>query len=165
MWIVIKYKPKNLEILKRDLIKKISALPSFYIPKIKLQKYQNNKLKEYEKVVLDGYLLCYHKDFEDTSILSRLKSTKGFEYVLTGGKTSQEDITQFVNHCKKFEDRNGYLKSTFFSALKTKYIEFLSGPFTKMMFEIISEQKDKIKILIGNSTTTIEKRKYHYQSC
>jgi len=117
MWIVIKYKPKNLGILKSDLIKKISALPLFYIPKIKLQKYQNNKLKEYEKVVLDGYLLCYHKDFKDTSILSVLKNTKGFEYVLPGGKKSQQDITQFINYCKKFEDQNGYLKSTFFSAL------------------------------------------------
>jgi hypothetical protein len=34
-----------------------------------------------------------------------------------------------------------------------------------MIFEIISEQKNKLKILIGNSTATIEKSKYHYQSC
>ena len=55
--------------------------------------------------------------------------------------------------------------STFFDNLKTKYAEFLSGPFTNMIFEIISEQKNKLKILIGNSTATIEKSKYHYQRC
>ena len=164
MWIVIKYKSKNLEILKNDLVNKISDLPLFYCPKIKLQKYHNHRLKEYEKIILEGYLLCYHKDFEDESFLSSLKNTKGFEYILSGGKKSQQDIIRFINYCKGFEDRNGYIKSTFFSKLKTKYAQFLSGPFTKMMFEIISEQKDKIKILIGNSTAVIEKRKYHYQS-
>ena len=66
-------------------------------------------------------------------------------------------IIRFINCCKSFEDSEGYLKTNFFSALKTKYAEFLSGPFANMMFEIISEQKNKLKILIGTSTATIEK--------
>ena len=164
MWIVIKYKSKNLEVLKEEILKKISS-PFFYCPKVKFQKYKNNRLKEYEKIILDGYLLCYHKDFEDISLLSKIKNSRGFQYILSGGNKSQKDIVRFINYCKSFEDKNGYLNSNFFSAIKSKYAEFLSGPFTKMMFEIISEKKDKLKILIGNSTAVIEKKKYHYQSC
>ena len=65
MWIVIKYKSKNLNILKSNMIKKISVIPTYYCPKIKIHKYINNRLKEFEKILLEGYLLCYHKKFED----------------------------------------------------------------------------------------------------
>ena len=103
--------------------------------------------------------------FEDNFFLEQLKNIKGLEYILPGAKKNQKDIIRFVNYCKSFEGSNGYLMSTFFDNLKTKYAEFLSGPFTNMIFEIILEQKNKLKILIGNSTATIEKSKYHYQSC
>ena len=105
------------------------------------------------------------KKFEDNFFLKQLKNIKGLEYILPGSKKNQKDIIRFVNYCKSFEGSNGYLMSTFFDNLKTKYAEFLSGPFTNMIFEIISEQKNKLKILIGNSVATIEKSKYHYQSC
>ncbi len=165
MWIVIKYKSKNLNILKSSMIKKISVIPTYYCPKIKIHKYINNRLKEFEKFLLEGYLLCYHKKFEDNFFLAQLKNIKGLEYILPNVKKNQKDIIRFVNYCKSFEGSNGYLMSTFFDNLKTKYAEFLSGPFTNMIFEIILEQKNKLKILIGNSTATIEKSKYHYQSC
>ena len=32
---------------------------------------------------------------------------------------------------------------------------FLSGPFTNMFFTVINRQKERLKILIGNMTTTI----------
>ena len=85
--------------------------------------------------------------------------------MLSGNRENQKDIIRFINCCKSFEDSEGYLKTNFFSAFKTKYAEFLSGPFANMMFEIILEKKNKLKILIGNSTATIEKSKYHYQRC
>lgn len=147
------------------MIKKISVIPTYYCPKIKIHKYINNRLKEFEKFLLEGYLLCYHKKFEDNFFLTQLKNIKGLEYILPGAKKNQKDIIRFVNYCKSFEGSNGYLMSTFIDNLKTKYAEFLSGPFTNMIFEIISEQKNKLKILIGNSTATIEKSKYHYQRC
>ena len=77
----------------------------------------------------------------------------------------QGDWLKFIDYCKSFEDSNGYLKSTFLSAIKSKYAQFLSGPFTNMIFEIISEKKNKLKILIGSSTATIERSKYHFQGC
>ena len=125
----------------------------------------NTPFKEFEKILLEGYLLCYHKDFESNILLAQLKNIKGWEYMLSGNRENQKDIIRFINCCKSFEDSEGYLKTNFFSAFKTKYAEFLSGPFANMMFEIISEQKNKLKILIGTSTATIEKSKYHYQRC
>ena len=38
MWIVLKYKKKNLNLLKTNLISKIDANIKFYIPKIKFEK-------------------------------------------------------------------------------------------------------------------------------
>ena len=38
MWIVLKYKKKNLNLLKTNLISKIDANIKFYIPKIKFVK-------------------------------------------------------------------------------------------------------------------------------
>ena len=165
MWIVIKYKSKNLNLLKEDILKKLPSIPKFYYPKIKLQKYYNNQLKEFEKILLEGYLLCYHKDFENKLFLTQLKNTKGSEYVLPGSKENQKDIIRFIDCCKSFEDNEGYLKSDFFLLFKTRYAKFLSGHFVNMMFEIITEQKNKLKILLGNTTAIIEKSKYHYQCC
>ena len=34
---------------------------------------------------------------------------------------------------------------------------FLNGPFTNMIFNVIENQKDKLKVLIGKVTTTIKK--------
>ena len=34
---------------------------------------------------------------------------------------------------------------------------FLSGPFTNMIFSVIENQKNKIKVLIGKVTTTVTK--------
>ena len=45
MWIVIKYKKKELGLLKEELKKLIGEIPNLYIPKIKIQKI--NKKKNY----------------------------------------------------------------------------------------------------------------------
>ena len=53
------------------MIKKIAVIPTYYSPKIKIHKYINNRLKEFEKILLEGYLLCYHKKFEDNLFLEQ----------------------------------------------------------------------------------------------
>ena len=64
MWTVIKFKKKNLELLKKDLKKKVGQDCSFYLPKILVQKYVKNKLINKEKLMLGDYLFCFHKNFE-----------------------------------------------------------------------------------------------------
>ena len=41
--------------------------------------------------------------------------------------------------------------------------EFLSGPFANMMFKIISQQHNKIKILLGDFKTTVCSKEYLYR--
>ena len=63
MWIVLKYKVKELNLLKRKFRDFFDESINFYIPKIKYQKVIGTKLKTFEKFVLEGYLICYHKKF------------------------------------------------------------------------------------------------------
>ena len=37
----------------------------------------------------------------------------------------------------------------------TKKAKFISGPFKNMMFEILTKQKNNLKIIVGNVVTTI----------
>ena len=52
----------------------------------------------------------------------------------------------------------------FFKTMIVKKAQFVSGPFSNMMFEILEKQKNKLKILIGNVVTTIsDKKNYLYR--
>ena len=68
MWIVVKYKTKELKTLKSSFFRALGEMPIFYSPRIQYQKYINNKLKVYEKNILDNYLICKHDKFSDTKI-------------------------------------------------------------------------------------------------
>ena len=161
MWLVVKYKNNELQILKNSLVKKLGEKPIFFIPKIKYQKYYKNKLKTYEKNILENYLLCYHHKFSSPSLISNLKYIKGLQYFLKNFTYNQREIVQFISYCKKYQDTNGYLNQDFFNFQKIKQGKFLSGPFTNLMFEVIENQKEKLKVLIGNITTIISKKTYY----
>ena len=63
-----------------------------------------------------------------------------------------------------FENKDGYLTQAFFKSIIVKKAQFVSGPFTNMMFEIIEKQKNKIKILVGNVVTTmLDERNLFYR--
>ena len=69
MWIVLKYKKKELNLLKEDFKKVLGNLPLIFQPKIKYQKYEKNKLKYFELDILGDYLICYHEKFKKIKIL------------------------------------------------------------------------------------------------
>ena len=81
--------------------------------------------------------------------------------VVTYTENNQKEISEFISYCKKHQDSNGYLNQDFFNFSEIKKGIFLSGPFTNLMFEVIGGQKEKLKILIGNITTTITKKNYY----
>ena len=157
MWVVIKYKSKQFFFLKNNIKEKLGTIPKFYNPKIKYQKIIKNKLKTVESFILENYFFCYHPKFCESSTLSELKYTKGLCYFLGGNSTNQNEIINFIKYCKKYEDKNGFIKQDFFNNEKLKNAKFISGPFTNLMFEIIETQKNKIKILIGNTAATLSK--------
>ena len=66
-------------------------------------------------------------------------------------------ISHFISKCKENEDENGFIKSTFFDFKKNIKYQFISGPFTNMIFNIIQENKLSIKAIIGNYAATVSK--------
>jgi|TARA_Y100000294_G_scaffold156118_1_gene156805 hypothetical protein len=156
VWIVAKYKRKEFEILKESFFKILGEMPEFYNPKIKYARYIKNKLKIFEKNILDDYLICRHNKFNDHTLINALKSSPGLAYFLQGYEFNQKDLCKFVQFCKIHEDKNGFLKQDFFEIKKNK-AKFVSGPFTQMIFDIIEEKRTKLKILINNMNITISK--------
>ena len=163
MWVVAKIKIKNLNTFKKNLVEKIGNDTQFYHPKIEYHKYCGDKVKRFEKFILENYIFCYHAKFNEPNFLSTISFIKGLQYFLKGHETAQTEIVKFINYCKTFENENGYLKQTFFKTIIIKKGRFISGPFSNMIFEILERQKSKLKIIMGNIVTTIsDKKNYLY---
>ena len=157
MWIVLKYKKSEFGFLRQDFKKILGDLPLIFRPKFKYQKLVKNKLQFLEKDILDDYLICYHEQFRNIKMMTILKNSRGLKYFLLNSQTNQKAIVNFIDYCKKNQDENGYIKQSFFEFSNITRGKFLSGPFTNMIFSVIENQKNKLKILIGKVKTTITK--------
>ena len=155
MWTVAKIKKKEIEIFKKDLMKRAGKDINFYCPKIEYNQYFKNKVKRVEKFALANYIFCYHENFNNSNFINKLKFTKGLEYFLNGYCQNQNEIVKFIKYCKYSENNKGYLTQSFFKTMIKKKAKFISGPFTNMMFEILEKQKNKLKIIIENVVMTI----------
>ena len=157
MWTIIKFDRKNLTFLKRDLKDKLGNNFLIYTPKLFIQKFKKNKLINKEFNLLGDYLFCFHKNFKDPKIINNLKFTRGLKFFLNGFVQSQEEIKEFIEKCKNSENSNGYLSKNFFEMNTNSEYKFSSGPFAEMIFKVLSFQKRKINILLGNIKTTVNK--------
>ena len=158
MWTIIKFNKKYFNHLKNDLKKNLGADVKIYNPKILVQKFKNNRPVNFEYSILGDYLFCFHKEFQNPQTLQILKFAKGLKYFLNGCTQSQAEINQFINHCKVSENNKGYLSQNFLKYLKILITDFLLVHFQKKIFKIISLQKNKIDILLGNIKTTIKNK-------
>ena len=164
MWIVAKIKIKNLNIFKKDLIKKTGQDIKFYLPKIEYTKYSGDRAKRFEKFILENYIFCYHDKFKTTNFTNEVRFLRGLEYFLGGCHQNQKNIIKFVEYCKTYENDKGYLTQSFFKTIIKGKAKFISGPFANMIFEILEKQKNKLKILVGSIVTTIpNKASYLYR--
>ena len=157
MWVVLKYKPKEFEILKDSFFKILGEMPEFYNPKYKYERYINNKLKTFEKSILNNYLICKHNKFKDPKIVNILKNSRGLIYFLSGCEFNQKQLEEFIKFCRLNEDANGFLTQSFFKIIKKTKAKFISGPFTQMIFDIIEDRRGKLKVLLNNANMTISK--------
>ncbi len=162
MWAILKYKKNNLEFLKSDLKRKLGEGVKFYLPKMFIQKYKNNKLTGHEFNLLGDYLFLFHDNLKKNEIIKTLKFTKGLKYFLEGFIQSQKEINKFIDHCKKNENQKGYIKNEFFDITLDKNYRVISGPFTKKIFKIISLQKNRINVLLGNLETSFKKGDFSF---
>ena len=165
MWIIAKIKNKELSIFKKELLAKVGSEIKFYNPKIMCEKYFKNKIKKIDKYLLESYIFCYHKKFSEEKFADTIKFIRGLQYILGGFKNSQLEITKFIEKCKSFENKNGYLLPNFFSSIIKNKGRFTSGPFTNVIFDIIEKSHNKLKIQMGNIKTTISSNsQFSYQS-
>ena len=113
-------------------------------------------------LILGNYLLCFHEDFNKKSVLTSLKYCKGLKYFLNDIYSSQKEILNFISKCKENEDSDGFIKQTFFDFKSDKY-EFISGPFTNLIFTLLEENKIYIKALIGKYKISVSKNENFFR--
>ena len=160
MWTIIKIDKKKIDFLKKDFQDKIGEKLDFYNPKLKITKYNRNKLIYKEVNLLGDYLFCYIEGIEEKLTVNKLKFSRGLKYFLNGFIEFQDEIKQFINECKKHENNDGYITHNFFPLVKNKTYKFSTGPFVDKIFRIINLDGKKIEILLGGLNTTIKKDKY-----
>ena len=157
MWIVIKYKKKNLNLLKNNLQNKFDLKIKFYIPKIIFKKKIKKLEKSFEQNILYNYIFCFSEKFKDCKNLIKIQYLQGLDYYLNGYINDQIQIQNFINLCRKNETTEGSLSKNFFLELKIKKAKFANGPFVNLIFDIIEENKNQIKILLDNKSLLINK--------
>ena len=155
MWVVAKIKSNEFDMFKKELEKKLQTKPLFYNPKIQIEKNQKSKIKKFSRSILENYIFCFNKSFNDTKFTQQLKFVKGLRFFLNGYNLNQKEIVDFINYCKSFENNEGFIKALFFKRIISKKAKFISGPFTNMFFDIIEKQKNKLKIIVGGIVTTV----------
>tara|TARA_Y100000591_G_C21679546_1_gene617338 strand:+ start:278 stop:775 length:498 start_codon:yes stop_codon:yes gene_type:complete len=163
MWTVIKFDNKKINLLQKDLREKIDNRFKIYIPKIGIINNKKNKIIKKEINLLGDYLFCFSEKFQNKYILNKLNYLKGSKYFLGGTKDCQKNINNFIENCKNSEDNNGYVTCDLFKLEKNCNYQFSSGILDKFIFELLDYNKNKLKILIGNLKTTINKKKYLFK--
>ena len=162
MWYVIKYNNNQKNILLNSLKEKIKTDLKIYIPKIKILKHVGKKLKKIEKNILENYLICNSKEFEDTRFISSLKYLKGLD-IFFQTRSIIKKIDNFIKKCKSFEDERIY-QPTFFNDKQFKNGKFISGILLNRAFKFISLNGSKMRVLIDGINLTINNKRSNYFS-
>jgi len=159
MWIVSKFKSKEYGILYQSLKKTLIEF-KIYTPKINIKLKKSSKT--FTKLILGNYVFIYHKKFSEKKFISSLQNLKGLEYILPSFQHNQKEIEKFINHCKSFEDGNGFLTQGFFNFNKFRQKGyFINGPFSGFIFDILDKQKKRLKISLQNIKITLKENSDH----
>ena len=160
MWTILKFNKRELNILKEGFKQKLGDNFQIYIPKLKIQKFKNNKLVSKDYNLLDDYMFFFHKKLNLVETINSIKFIRGLKYFLKDFHPSQDEIENFIKKCKNLENKEGYLSKDFFEINIKKKYKFVSGPFTNKIFKIIDLNKNRINILMGNVKTTLKKKEF-----
>ena len=158
MWVIFKTKTSKENFFKKNIKDLYGDSVTFFSPKYKTSVYSKNKFKFKIKNLIPNHIFIF---FNEANLnYKNLKFIKGSNFVYENFLNNQKDITNFINHCKNFEDDEGYLKINFFTNLKVLREKFKSGLLANFFFEIIGEKKNDLKILIDNKRMTISKQSF-----
>ena len=163
MWTVIKFNRKNIELMKKDISKKVHGITNYYSPKMLIQYYSKNKLISKEINLLGDYLFCFNQNFKNKSSRDLIKFSRGVKYILDDQGFLDNDIRKFIETCRNFENKMGYVNFNFLDLIKNNKYKFTSGPFVNQIFEVINFQKSKIDILLGKIKTTLKREEFSFR--
>lgn len=159
MWAVLQIDIKKIHLFKKELDKKINSESEIYAPQLLIKTYGNNKLVEKKIPVLGNYIFCRNKKFDNIKIFNEINFLKGFKSIIFGHIETQKQIIDFINHCKKCENKNGFLDHNFLNFDSKKTYKFKSGVFANNIFKIFAIQKNRLEILMGKLKVNINKKK------
>ena len=104
MWVVAKVNIQEVNTFKRKLIEKFGKEIEFYNPKIVYYKNFKNKIKKFEKFILENYIFCHHRKFANSNAINEIQFIKGLQYFLTG-HIQNHDLLSYIRRDKKTENR------------------------------------------------------------
>ena len=162
MWIILKYKKNELNILLKCIKQKLDDDVKFYQPKVKNSHFKNNKIINKSKPLLNDYIFCFSSSFIISKNLNKIINSKGLKLLIGDSYKSQKEIIKFIDLCKKIEDEEGYVRQNMiFDVVQNEYYKFTSGPFANLIFKLLQKNKKDFKVLIGKVKTTIEIKNNH----
>ena len=148
-WIVVKYRKNKLNEFKNDLKNKIGNNIKFYFPKVKYIFPKKNKKIFKELNLLDDYIFVRHDKFSEIKNLKLIEYCRGLKIILKSFIINQNKISDFINKCKKHEV-NGSISNSFMQEINKSEFVFLTGPFYKKIFKIISRKNNYFEASINN---------------
>jgi len=151
MWVVAKIKSGQINIFKKKMQEMLYGEVQFYYPEVLVEKYDFNKKKNKLVNLLGTYIFCYNKNFTEKFLL-KLRFLKGLKYFLSHSFINQKEIVTFINMCKSFENKDGFLTSNFFLNFNSKSFKFINGPLSSLFFNILKVDKNKIVAELSNKT-------------
>tara|TARA_X000000950_G_C13908468_1_gene657986 strand:+ start:2915 stop:3400 length:486 start_codon:yes stop_codon:yes gene_type:complete len=154
MWIVAKHNYNEFNILLKELEKKIGRKIKFYRPKILI-----SNLPQKYRYILSDYAFFYNETFINTRFIRQLKNTKGLKYFLNFYQKDQSSIQDFINFCKKHEDKNENLMNSFFENSNFNKIRLLNGPFKNFIFSIVDHTSKNLRLNMGKLKLTLDRKK------
>ena len=148
-WIVVKYRKNKLNEFKNDLKNKKINNIKFYFPKVKYIFPKKNKKIFKEFNLLDDYIFVRHDKFSEIKNLKLIEYCRGLKIILKNFIINQNKISDFINKCKKHEV-NGSISNSFMQDINKSEFVFLTGPFYKKIFKIISRKNNYFEASINN---------------
>ena len=164
MGAIIKFKKKNFQLMKRELIKRNSGKTNFYQPLIKVQKKKGVKSSFKEFPILGNYIFCFNQNFANENFIYSLKNIKGMEYILNGYRSSQIEIKKFINKCKNSQNNEGFLSYKFYDLVLNKKYQFTTGPLTNSIFQLINIEKNKIDVAVNSFKISLYKKQLNFKT-
>ena len=157
MWVIAKLEKKKINFFINNLKKNLGEDFVIYSPFMEVKSFVKNQVIKKKINILEDYIFCYSKKFSKKNTFNQLRYLKGLKYFLEGFFESQNEISEFIKKCKDSENINGAISSNFFELILNRKYKFNSGPFLNAVFKLVEIRKRKLKVLIGNKVTTINK--------